>query len=106
MNKLKRIIGITLVTSSLLLTGYINPTYKTTITDDNIRTLKDNNGQQLMTIYADAVELENVDNYTCVNEGNLYVELKKDNEYIKIEYTDATIEIVSNTNINLMGKEM
>jgi len=106
MNKLKKIIGITLVASSLLLTGYINPMYKTTITDDNIRTLKDSKGQQLMTIYADAVELENVDNYNCVNEGNLYVELKKDNEYIKVEYTDTIIEVISNTDIELMSKEM
>ena len=106
MNKLKKIIGIILVATSLLLTGYINPKYRTTITDDNIRALKDSKGQQLMTIYADAVELENVDNYTCVNEGNLYVELKKNNEYIKVEYTDATIEIVSNTDIELMNKGM
>lgn len=106
MNKLKKIIGITLVTSSLLLSSYINPIHRTTITDDSIRTLTDSKGQQLMTIYADAVELEDVDNYTCVNEGNLYVELKKDNEYIKVEYTDTTIEIVSNTDIELMSKEM
>lgn len=106
MNKLKKIIGITIVTSSLLLTSYINPMHRTTITDDNIRTLKDSKGQQLMTIYADAIELHNVDNYTCTNEGNLYVELKKDNEYIQVEYTDTTIEVISNTDIKLMSKEM
>lgn len=106
MNKLKKVLGITIVASSLLLTGYINPMHRTTITDDNIRTLKDSKGQQLMTIYADAVELENVDNYTCVNEGSLYIELKKDNKYIQVEYTDTTIEIISNTDIELMSKEM
>jgi len=106
MNKLKKIIGITLVTTSLLLSSYINPVHKLIITDDNIHTLKDSQGQHLMTIYADAVELENINNYTCINEGNLYVELKKENKYIKVEYTDTTIDIISNTDIELCDKEI
>lgn len=101
--KIKRIIAVTLLTTSICLIGLNSHSkvHKTTITDDSIRTLQDSNGQQIMTIYADAVEVENTNGYNCTNDKDLHVTLTKDNKYIQVEYTEKTIEIISNENIKL-----
>lgn len=104
--KLKRIIATVLITTSICLISLNSQSkqHKTTITDDSIYTLQDNTGQQLMTVYTDAVEIKNTNGYTCNNEGDLHIELTKDNKYIKVEYTEKTIEVISNTECKLVRK--